>query len=444
MTSLAQVLVAHNVRVTGSDGKEQFFTDTILRASGIHYYEHFSRDNIPADAQAIIYSTAYSPQTNEELIYAQERGIPLHSYPEFLGLVVAQKLSIAVCGTHGKTTTTAMMAHILKNAGKDPSAVVGSTVVNWKSGALSGTGANFVFEADEYQNKFQQYHPWSVIVTNVDFDHVDFFSSIEQYQYAFQQFLEKVPAHGFLVVNADDDVALDVSSGRDSNRYTFGYTNDALYHIREEKPKRGYVQAFSLAYGEEILGPYQLTQWGRHNTHNAAATATLAHVMGIDTSDVIEGLADFRGTVRRMESKGIYRGAEIIDDYAHHPREIEATLEALSNAFPTKEIIVVFQPHTYSRTEPFLDEFATTLSRANAVLLLDIYSSARELTGSVSSTDLSHRINALQNECAANVHTRERAVELLKKSADKNTIIVTMGAGDVWRVGEELLQDKSQ
>lgn len=441
MAALAQVVLAHGVRVSGSDTEEVFFTDEILKRLGITVYEKFSVHHITNELDAVVYSTAYRREAHEELVKADELQIPIFSYPEFLGKLSEQKLSIAVCGTHGKTTTTAMIAHVLHLSGGEPSAIVGSSVANWNSGALAGTGGHFVFEADEYQNKFQYYHPWSVVLTNVGYDHGDFFPTSEKYEKAFADFTARVPKHGFLIVCADDAGALRVTEPLASRRITYGLHEDAQYRAEALLRREGSGERFRVTKDGEELGEFSIHLWGRHQIQNAAGAVAMLDTMGIAASDIEKGLADFRGTARRMEAKGEYRGALVFDDYAHHPEEIAATLGAAREHFSDKSIVIVFQPHTFSRTETFLDGFARALAPADAVLLLDIYSSAREKKGSVSSDDIAERINAIHAERAANVHTIDQAAKLLRKSADENTVIITMGAGDVWQVGEALTSE---
>ncbi len=440
MSALAQILHSHNISVTGSDTKEVFFSDISLRRAGIHFFERFSKDNIPADIEAIVYSTAYQIETNEELLYAQSKGIVLFSYPEFLGILTKQKLSIAVAGTHGKTTVTAMLAHTLLSAKKDPSAVVGSTVLNWKGGSLSGTGPHFVFEADEYQNKFRFYTPWSLIVTNIGYDHSDFFPNQESYNETFSTFIKRIPPHGWIVVCADNIQALTVSEKAVSHRITYGFHKDSMYCIEEMPCKKGFSQTFCVKKGENELGVFSLQISGKHNIQNATAVIAFCDTIGMSIQDIFFGLSDFKGTARRMEYIGEYNKAIVLDDYAHHPEEIEATLQAVNQKYPQKEKIVVFQPHTFSRTKEFLDGFAQSLSKADAVLLLDVYSSAREVSGEISSNDIVSLINKYYPEKSSNVHTIENAVSLLRKSLDKKTLVITMGAGDVWQVGKELLK----
>jgi UDP-N-acetylmuramate--alanine ligase len=442
MAALAQVVASHGVSVTGSDTNEVFFTDEILRNVGIPVFENFSSKHITYELDAVVYSTAYHRKTHEEIVQADNLHIPTFSYPEFVGKLSEQKLSVAICGTHGKTTTTAMIAHILSLAHKEPSAIVGSSVLNWQSGALAGTGPHFVFEADEYQNKFQYYAPWSVALTNVGYDHGDFFPTKDLYERVFSTFLKKVPKHGFLVVCEDDAGAMRVSEAFSSRRITYGFHKNSTYRAEIVSTKKEAEERFRVIVEGEVFGEFSIQLWGRHNITNATGAIALLDTMGVSVEDIAKGLADFRGTARRMEKKGIYNGALVFDDYAHHPEEISATLAAARNHFQEKSIVVIFQPHTFSRTETFADEFAESLSTADAVLLLDIYTSAREHAGSISSDDIVRKINAIHSERAANMHTAQRAADIVRKSADDNTVIITMGAGDVWQVGELLLNHK--
>lgn len=441
MTSLAQILVSHNILVTGSDTEEKFFTDALLKKNGIIFFENFSSENISKDVEAVIYSTAYHPETNEELIYAKKKGISIFSYPEFLGLLAKQKLSIAVCGTHGKTTTTALLAQVFQEAKKEPSALVGSCVIDWNGCALAGNGSNFIFEADEYQNKFRHYDVWSAIVTNIGFDHPDYFENQQIYDKVFYEFLKHTPQHGWIIINADDERSMKISEEFSQHRVTFGYSDCADYCVKELQAKRHMAQTFEVYKKEEFLGEFSIKLFGSHNILNTLSVIAFCDTIGISLQEIARALEGFSGTQRRMQIIGEYNKGIIVDDYAHHPREIEKTLEAIRQAYPKREQIVVFQPHTFSRTKMFAKEFAQSLGSADAVLLLDIYASAREAKGEISSDEIVTYINKKHPKLSANVHTIKKAVQLLQQSVDKDTVVIAMGAGDVWRVGEELMKD---
>lgn len=443
MTSLATILKAHNVEVTGSDTQEVFFTDILLHNANIVVSTPFSEKNISDTVEAVVYSTAYKEETNSEIVLAKRKGIPLYSYPEFLGILTKQKKSIAVCGTHGKTTTSALLGHVLNYAEMHPSALVGGEVLNWKSGALSGTGSYFVFESDEYQNKFSYYAPWSILLTNVTWDHPDFFPDKNAYEKVFTDYIHKVPSDGWVIVNADDPGALRVSESKSFQRITYGYGEHAQYRIYDTTTQNGFIQSFSVRTNEKNLGIFSLSLFGKHNIQNATAVIALCDTLGIPMNAISRGLESFLGTTRRLEKKGVYHNTTYIyDDYAHHPEEIEASLLALKGVYPNKKLIVVFQPHTFSRTQTFLDLFVQSLNKADTIVLLDIYASAREHRGTISSDDIAKKItSAYPNKRAFNIHTIQNAVEYLYKEdlIDDSSVLVTMGAGDVWRVGEELL-----
>ncbi len=450
MSSVAQILVAHGVYVSGSDTKEKFFTDESLKRSGIPYHEDFLADHILGSEDVVVYSTAYHPESHVELLAAKDKNIPVMSYPEFLGMLTREKFSIAVCGSHGKTTTTALLAHTLQIAGSDPSAVVGSRVLNWGGGGLDGKGIYFIFEADEYQNKFKEYNPWSVILTNIDWDHPDFFSTAEIYRETFRSFFEKLPAHGFLVVCGDDAEAVMAAKKSGKRFVTYGFANDAEYHIEQrpvvhrqqetsdKKKETVTMQSFSVQCGGKNLGVFETTLTGKHNIQNATGVVAMCHLLKIDMVIVAEGIKTFQGTSRRFESVGERGGVLLFDDYAHHPSEIRALLNGVRARYPHKRILAVFQPHTFSRTKALFEEFSQCLSVADKVYLLNIYASAREQAGDVSSQELVDRINYYDHGRAEFAGDINGAVDILQKEMRNNDIVLTIGAGDVWRVNEKL------
>lgn len=397
MTALAEVLHGWGKRVTGSDTEERFQTDDILRKSGISFVEGFAKENVPTDVDFIIYSTAYN-EKNPEYAEAKRRGLPMLSYPEALGQLMDGKYGIAIAGSHGKTTTTALLGHVMTEAGLDPTVVVGSEVKNWGANARVGKSEYVVIEADEYQNKFQYYNPKGLIITNIDWDHSDFFKTLEAYEKAFRNFREKVFGNGGWV-------------------------------IESQKSK---VKSQKL--------PMSLL--GAHNQANTFLVHEVATKhLGITEDIFWKAVQLFKGTARRFEIKGeAAKGVLVIDDYAHHPTEIQATLKAARARYPKQKIWVVFHPHTFTRTKTFFDDFAHSFGDADAVIILDIYGSAREAQGGVHSKDLVDAINA-QKKSAHYIPTIPEATLYLREHAQKGDIVITMGAGDVWKVGEELLRE---
>jgi len=276
MTAVAELLKARGISVSGSDTKEKFFTDEILERNRIRFTEEFSPENIPEDADLVVYSTAYTENNNSEMLEARKRGLLMLSYPEVLGFFFKEKLGIAVCGTHGKTTTTAILATCLQEVGVKPSAVVGSKVIEWNGSVLKGRGNFFVAEADEYQNKLEYYNPWAAVLTSIDFDHPDFFPTFDDYKKAFRDFMAKIPKHGFLVVCRDDADAIEVAKRAGCQILTYGFADGCEYRIEDLSSKNWsedgeLVKTFKIIHKEEFLGEFETKLIGRHNMQNAAA-----------------------------------------------------------------------------------------------------------------------------------------------------------------------------
>lgn len=448
MTALAELLFRQGVHISGSDTEEVFYTDAVLHRLGISVYQPFSIKNIPVSVEIFIHSTAYSPENNTELREALATGKPVLSYPEALGLLTQQKLTLAVCGTHGKTTTSALLAETLKRIGKDPSAIVGSEIKNWGGGALAGEGQYLVVEADEYQDKLRFYHPFATILTSVDWDHPDFFPNPSSYEEVFERFVARIPRHGVLVACGDDARVISVARSASCKVITYGFHTDNDVRIdtlrvidpESAEGKLGLRQLLTLSVAGESYGPFSLRLAGRHNAQNAAAIIALLIHLKFPLDNLSESLAAFSGTKRRFEQLGEFQDALIFDDYAHHPDEIRVTLRAIRELYPKRRLTVVFHPHTFTRTKALLPEFAEALSEADVVCLLDIYGSARETQGGVSSLDIVKRINNIFPEKAHYLPNHQAVLEYLREahlsSAD---LVVTMGAGDVWRVAESLL-----
>lgn len=431
MTAVAQILHEHKIYVEGSDTEEEFFTDEILRGKGILFHKSFSARNVPDKTDLVIYSTAYSDE-NVEMKEAKRKKLPLISYPEMLGMLFKEKIGIAVCGTHGKTTTTAILAEALKNAGINPSAIVGSRVNQWEGNALSDLGKYFVAEADEYQNKFQYYNPFAIVLTSVDWDHPDFFPNFEEYKKVFKDFVARIPKHGFLVVWGDSANTLEVAKSARCEviKYGFGDSNDLIIKKHGDE--------FKLKFKGNNLGFFKTKLVGDHNILNSSAAIAACYKLNADIEKVREAVANFEGTARRFELIGEHNDAILIDDYAHHPEEIKVTLKAAREVYSDKNIITVFHPHTFTRTKALLEEFSQSFDDADRVMVLDIYGSAREEQGGVSSKDLVDLINKYNPEKAEYIPTIDRVVNELKGKIGKKDVIISMGAGDVWKVTKKL------
>ncbi len=446
MTALAELLTARGVSVTGSDVAEVFFTDSILKRLKIPYKERFAPENIPADADAVIYSTAYVREKNQELDMAYNRGVPVLSYPEALGMLTREKMTLAVCGTHGKTTTSALLAETLKCSGSDPSAIIGSHIVSWQGNALAGSGEYLVLEADEYQNKLASYTPFAVILTSVDWDHPDFFPDTESYERVFRDFVARIPRHGVLIYCSDSANVSRVAESALCQKISYGTLPGASFQIDGYTPHpMGFVgekntlrQHFTVRHNEEDLGVFQLQLAGIHNALNATAVLALCLLLKQDIGRIRMAFEKFSGTERRFEYIGERYGALIYDDYAHHPEEIRVTLSAFRDLYPERRLRVIFHPHTFTRTKAFLTDFAQSFDAADEVMLLDIYGSAREAQGGVTSAELVGLINRFIPGKARYMPDREECISEIEKTIGHQDVIITMGAGNVWEIAHRL------
>ena len=414
MTALAQILQSQGIEILGSDTKEKFFTDQVLKRLKIRVIEGFNKKNIPFDVDLVIVSAAYLSQgvKNPEVDQARKQGLLLLTYAQILGQIFQGKYGLAVAGTHGKSTITAMLGLVLEEAGFDPTVVVGTRVIQWQSNARIGHSRYLVAEADEYSNNFLHYSPQVLVLTSLEYDHPDFFKNFQEYQETFQQLVQKIPARGFIVANGQDN------------------------HVKEviKKAKCRVVEYFPDRLKIKLKVP------GQHNLLNASAAMTTALELGVKPKTIKKALADFQGTSRRFEIKGQSKGVLLIDDYAHHPTEIQVTLKAAKEFYPQKKIWAVFQPHTFSRTEALLKDFGSAFEQADQVIILDICGSAREKSGQVHAQDLVREIRKYKKSKVKYIPTIEKAAEYLKKRAQIGQVVLTMGAGDVWKLSEFLIQ----
>lgn len=486
MTMLAQFLVAQGHKVSGSDITDSFMTDKVLKKEKIKVLSPFSVANIPASLDMIIYSSAFNAANNPEMAYIKKqpalfKNIPIFSYAEALGNIFNEYDGIAVCGSHGKTTTSAWLGYVLMTAGRKPNVLVGSRVPQFKGSSLKGTSSDFIAEVDEYQNKLQYFKPRGVVLNNIDYDHPDYFKNRAAYTKVFAAFLKKIPAAGFLVFNGRDREIKKIKQycrGRRRsydlapNAKTFVAAEEAIGEGREAlkdkknnsvdylaydlRLKTGY-QIFKVASREVSrkgkmrvetvsgLGEFKIQLWGEHNVLNALAVIAASRELQVPLEKVRSALASFIGTERRAQVLGKYRGAWIIDDYAHHPTEIAATLKGLRAHYPNKNIITVFHPHTFTRTKALFPDFVASFNVSSELIILDIYGSAREKQGGVSSRQLAAAI-AKSNQRkkitqpVKYLGTMPEVTAYLRQHLSPKDVLLLMGAGDVFRVGEALLK----
>lgn len=413
LSALARLFVHQGIVVTGSDRERSPVTEALEEIGIAVTYGHRS-DNIP-DGVDVIVMTLAIPEDNPERIAAEAHSAPVMSYPQMLGVVSRGKYTIAVSGTHGKTTTTAMIAHILKEAGRSPTVIVGSILNNEHSNFIAGESDIFVVEACEYRRSFLHLSPDILVITNIDNDHLDYYKDIEDIQSAFSEMIGKVEKGGHIVAPLRDEVVVPLVGGDD---YTYhDYTTD----------KR------------EILLPLP----GAHNQENAQAAIRVGEILGIERHEAIRALANFGGTWRRFEYKGRIKnisdeGVFVYDDYAHHPTEIRSTLKGARELFGDKTITVVFQPHLYSRTQALMHELAESFDDADQIILAPIYAAREELIEGVTSATLAREI-ASRGGDVLSYESFDEIVAYLQDEIDTQEVIITMGAGDIYTVGERLI-----
>lgn len=435
MSALAQFFSERGVHVCGSDVSDEFPIDALLRDEHI-FVEEFSTEHITLDFDVVIYSTAWQKQ--EEVSRAREFKIPTISYPEAIAGIFNPHKGIAICGSHGKSTTTAWLGYVLSELGKDPSVIVGSKVIQWNRNMRTGTSDLFVLEADEYQDKLSLYHPWSIILTNVDYDHPDFFKTKESYSETFSRFCKKV-SKGFLVACWDGmGVRTALRDIPPEKIIRYGFDASYEYSIGKYIVSDGKASFTIAKHGQDVLSLVSPLP-GKQNAVNALAVYAFCDIAGYGTPEQIgSALGSFQGIARRFEYKGMYKNISIIDDYAHHPTEISATLAAARDMYPGKKIWCVFSPHTFSRTETFKDAFARSFLLADMTLILDIFSSAREETGTFSSADLVALIEE-QGGHARCTKDIDGVVSVVREHIRDIDILLTLGADEVWKVWKKLL-----
>ncbi len=437
ISALAQVFARMGCEVTGSDTDAVFFTDELLHQAGITQITGPSVENVQ-HADIVCHSPAYGDD-HIEIQKAKELGIEVLTYPQMLGRLMEghNEAAITVSGTHGKTTTTSMIANMLLQAKHDPLAIIGSKNYNIGSNARFGHGF-MVAEACEYRRSFLNYNPKIAIVNNIDFDHPDYFSGIDDVFEAFQTFVDKVPSDGVLITWGDQELCRKLSSKGKVLYFGLNDTNDIW--ATDVAEHRGLL-SFNVWERDRLLGRLEVRAIGEHNVLNVLAVITLSRILQIPFAAVQASFAEFGGVYRRFDYLGQVEQLAIYDDYAHHPSEIEATLRAVQRSFPEDHLLTVFQPHTISRTMAFLDEFADALTLSDEVMLVKVYQSAREKSDRAEElTNLLAEKIAERGKTVHLVNTLEEGTEwILQQRAGSTGLVLTMGAGDIRGIGERLI-----
>lgn len=440
MTSLAQILNRFGIIVGGSDTEEVFFTDEVLKNLNISV-KNFSLENITLDIDLLVYSTAYE-KNHPEIAAALKKNIPVISLPEAHGVLMKEKMSVAVAGTHGKTTTTAILGYILQQSDFDPTVIVGAPVPQFNGSALIGGSKYLVIEACEYQNKFQYYNPTALVLNNIEYDHPDSFPSRKDFFKVFVDFAKKIPQYGFIVANVDDVKVQELITQVNKEIITFGMATSAEWKIEKWTDYDGSLaQGFVVTKGENLWGRGETSLVGKFNLLNILASIVVAVKLGASQEDILKAVKRFKPPKRRFEYKGEGpAGSIVIDDFAHHPTALQVTLKALRENYPDKIITAVFHPHTFSRTRALFDDFARSFKNVDEVIILDIYGSAREHQGTVSSEQLVEAIN-VHSANAKYIPAKTEVLNYLKNQAGPERLIITLGAGDVWKIADAFVSN---
>ncbi len=441
MSGLAEILIYQGYTVTGSDLKSSSITQK-LEKMGVRISIGHQAENITG-ADLVIYTAAVKPN-NPELIAASQIGIPCMDRATLLGEIMKKyPNSIAVSGTHGKTTTTSMVAMIMLEEGLDPTIHIGGELKAIGGTTRIGTSSYFIAEACEYTESFLKFHPSLAVILNIEYDHADYFKDFGEFRNAFLKFSNLVPQNGYLVVNGDDQTALEILQHALCNKITFGIENNrCTWSAANITYDSLGCATYTLLYQNEQICDIKLKVPGLHNVSNSLAAIAACSIMGCSAASAAKALQKFSGTGRRFELKGNSEGVTVMDDYAHHPTEVSATLKAALNCGYSK-IWCVFQPHTYTRTKFLMNEYSTAFEEADIVILSDIYAAREADTGEVNAAMMADRI-AETGKKVFYIKEFERIADFLDKNAEPGDLIITMGAGDIYKVGELFLEARKK
>lgn len=435
MSGLAHIAISNGFKVTGSDRAETDITRKLESEGAVIYKGHSAENVHGAD---LVVHTAAVHDDNPEMQETKRLGIRLIDRAEFLGAVMKNyNHSVGVAGTHGKTTTTSMLAHALIYADTDPTISVGGELDLINGNIRCGNSDLFVTEACEYTNSFLKFFPTIALITNIEEDHLDFFSGIEMIRDSFRQFAELTRDKGSVVAYGEDDNIKIALKDSDLNIITYGVNSDNDFYADNIVYNAGYP-SFDVIKSGHIICHISLNVPGEHNILNSLATIAVCDLLGIDASTAAKGIETFKGTHRRFEKKGTVNGAIVLDDYAHHPTEIMATLKA-AKAFPHNKIRCIFQPHTYSRTRTLWNEFVNAFDDADELIITHIYAAREKYDGATDPDRLAADI-AATGVNAKYIDSFKEIAEYIKNAAKKDDIIFTMGAGDVTTIGELIIK----
>ena len=438
MSALAEICLNKGYKVSGSDANESYLLDK-LRSQGANIYIGHKKEHISNDVDMVVYTAAVHDD-NAEIVAAKEKNILMMNRAAFLGQIMREyKNSIAVSGTHGKTSTTSMLSTIFEYADLDPTILVGGNLSTIGGNVKIGNSDNFITEACEYVDSFLNFNPKISIVLNIEEDHLDYFSGLDEIKASFNKFGKLLPKDGFFIINGDDENTEDILYDVKATIIKYGtdLSNDVV--IKNVEFNESGCGLFELNFNRKELGKFEISVPGIHNIFNATAAIIAAYVSSIDVETVRKNITAYNGVGRRFEVKGNYNDALVVDDYAHHPTELKATLAA-AKKIKKANLWCIFQPHTYTRTKSLLNEFAEAFYSADKVIITDIYAAREDDPGDIHSKDLVEKL--YQNHVdVVYISNFDEITEYLRKNVSKDDLVITAGAGPIYKVAEALVQE---
>lgn len=434
MSGIAQVLLNLGYEVSGSDIAQN---DTIqeLKSLGAVVWQGHSQDQV-GQAEVLVRSSAVG-ENNPEVVEAKKLGIPVIPRAEMLAELMRLKTGIAVAGTHGKTTTTSMLGTVFKEAGFDPTVIIGGRLNSYGCNALMGKGEYLIAEADESDGSFLCLLPIMNLVTNVDLDHLDYFPDLKAIEEAFVRFFNQIPFYGVNVVCGDDPKIKDLLSRVKRPVLTYGFAQEN--DLRGEILELGAKSRFMVYWKDKVWGEITLAHPGKHNILNALGAICISIQAGLSQQKIVQGLECFGGVSRRMEKKGERNGIIVLDDYGHHPTEIKVTLKAIKKVYPGRRLVVVFQPHRFSRTKALFGDFCNSFNEADSLILTEIYPASEAPIPGVNGLSLAQGIRQLGQTNVDFCSDFDQCLQRLKQIVQSQDIVLTLGAGSIWQVGENFL-----
>lgn len=437
MKALAEMLSGLGWTISGSDLQPPPDSLELLGRKGFQVHHGHAQEFVPGDADLLIYSPAIAA-FNPERVRAEQLGIPQWSFNELLGELMKTRIGVSIAGTHGKSTTTAMVASVLRDAGLSPSAVIGAELVSSGVSGWAGESKLFVVESCEYQKNFLTLSPTHAVLTGIEADHFDCFHNLIETREAFAEFASRLPSHGHLIIRGDCEATRVAAASSVAQIETFSLRDCSDWWAADLRPTSDGLH-FRVFYGDRFFTEVSLRIPGRHNVLNAIAAVAMCHHLGVSASAVREGLSEFRGTKRRFEVLGSWHGVTLIDDYAHHPTAVMATLQTAREQFPGRRVLCAFQPHQESRTRALLDDFSESFGAADEVFLAPIFTAREEgsATAEKTNAELAELI-ASRGQAVRLLPSLDRLMDELDDAARPGDVLITMGAGDINRIQHEL------